>query len=263
MLKTNKAKQTLKDGGVCFGTMLRLLHSPHAIPLCASAGWDFIIIDTEHGDFDSETLAGMCVAAKYEELALLARVPDKLYHQLAKPLDLGLEGLVIPRVEESAEVQHILQSTKYHPMGARGASVSTTATLFRDHDAVSYMEWANRETLIVVQVESQRAVENVDKIVSVSGVDAVLIGPFDLSQSMGIPGQTSHPRMADAFRRVIEACKRHHVAPGIHLSSIESAAQWVKAGMRFVTYSYDAKFLLDSSQEAVKQLRDIARHPKN
>src|SRR3989442_8065876 len=155
MLKINKVKQTLKNGGVCFGTMLRILHSPHAVPLCASAGWDFIILDMEHADFNSETLAGMCVTAKYEQLALLARVPDKLYHQLAKPLDLGVEGLVIPRVESREEVRHIIDSTKYSPMGQRGASLSAPVTLFRQHDALEFLQWANRETLVVIQIESE------------------------------------------------------------------------------------------------------------
>ncbi len=257
MLKPNKVKQTLKSGGVCFGTMLRILHSPHAIPLCASAGWDFVILDTEHADYNSETLAAMCLTAKYEPLALLTRVPDKLYHQLAKPLDLGVEGLVIPRVESREEVRQIIDSTKYSPMGQRGASISAPLTLFRQHDVLEYLQWANRETLIVIQIESENAVEKVEELVSVDGVDAVLIGPFDLSQSMGIPGQTSHPRMVEALKRVIEGCNRHNVAPGIHLSAMDAATEWVKAGMRFLTFSYDIKFLMDAFRDSLGKLRAI------
>src|SRR5687768_16937002 len=103
--------------------MLRVLHTPQAIPLCASAGWDYIILDTEHNDYDTETLASMSLIAKYEEIALLARVPDKLYHQMAKSLDLGLEGLILPRVDTEEEAQHVIRSCKYHPLGIRGASV--------------------------------------------------------------------------------------------------------------------------------------------
>jgi 4-hydroxy-2-oxoheptanedioate aldolase len=259
MLKTNKVKQTLKNGGICFGTMLRILHSPHAVPLCAAAGWDFIILDTEHNDYNQETFSAFCLTAKYEEITLLARVPDKLYHQLAKPLDLGVEGLVIPRVESRDEVRQIIDAVKYAPVGNRGASISAPITLFRSADAVEYLGWANRETLIVIQIESENAVEKADELVSVEGVDAVLIGPFDLSQSMGIPGQTSHLRMVDACKRVIDACNRHQVAAGIHLSSFDAVSQWVKEGMRFITYSYDIKLLMDASRDALKQLRSIAR----
>lgn len=262
-LKTNKVKQTLKSGGVCFGTMLRALRSPHAIPLCASAGWDYVILDTEHQDYNSETLAGMCLAAKYEELVLLVRVPDTIYHELARPLDLGVEGLVCPRVESAEQAGRIIQSAKYHPLGSRGASVSATCTLYRECSPADYLEWANRETMVVVQIESQQALENIDAIVSTEGVDATMIGPFDLSQSMGIPGQTTHPRMIDAYRKVIEACNRHGVAPGIHLQTVDAVSQWVSEGMRFVTFRYDAQLLIDVSRQALSQLRGLPVAAKN
>lgn len=257
-LKTNKVKQVLSNGGVCYGTMLRILHSSHAVSLLAAAGWDFVIVDLEHQDFDFETLAGMCLTAKYEEPALLARVPDKLYHQLARPLDIGVEGLVCPRVDTPEQARHIIDSTKYYPLGSRGASVSSTATLFRDCDPVEYLEWANRETLIVIQIESEEAVNNIDALVSVPGIDAVLIGPFDLTQSMGIPGQTKHPQVVEAYHKVIEACNRHKVAPGVHLQTVEAVSQWVSAGMRLITFRYDVQLLMDISKTVLEQLRKQA-----
>lgn len=258
-LKTNKVKETLKKGGVCFGTMLRILHSPHAIALCASAGWDFVMVDTEHQDYDFETLSALCLAAKYEETALLVRVPDKLYHHLARPLDLGVEGLVCPRVDTPEQARHIVDSTKYAPLGNRGASLSATCTLFRDCDPLEYLQWANRETLIVIQIESEKAVANIDSLVCVEGIDAVLIGPFDLTQSMGIPGQTQHPRVVEAYRKVIEACNRHQVAPGVHLQTMDAVARWVGEGMRFVAFRYDIQLLIDISRQSLAQLRAIGK----
>jgi len=122
---------------------------------------------------------------------------------------------------------------------------------------MEYLEWANREALIVVQIESQIGVENADTILAFEGIDAVMIGPFDLSQSMGIPGEMDNPRLQDACRRVIEACQNNGVAPGIHLQSYEAVERWAGEGMRFITFQYDMSLLRDRSIEALETLRKI------
>jgi 4-hydroxy-2-oxoheptanedioate aldolase len=254
-LKSNHLKKTLKEGGVCFGTMLRILKSPQAVALCASQGWDYIIMDTEHNDFNTETLANCSLVAKYEKMTLLVRVPDKQYHLMAQTLDIGSEGLVLPQVKTKKETEMIIQSTKYAPMGNRGVSISEVVTRFRNQGHVEYMEWANDELLTVVQIESREGVDNIEDIVSTKGVDAIMIGPADLSQDMGIPGQLQHPELENAFRKIIKACKKTNVAPGIHLANMELANKWTREGMRFVTYSYDIKFFKESSRTALKSLR--------
>ncbi len=257
-LKQNHVKRVLNEGGTCFGTMLRMIKAPEVISLSAAAGWDYVVLDTEHRDCDSESLRSLALVAKYEKLGFLVRVPNKLYHQMAHTLDLGAEGLVLPRVDTEEEVRHIIKSTKYFPLGQRGASISDISTLFRDCSAEQFLDWSNKETLIVVQIETEEAVNRVDSIVSVEGVDAVMIGPFDLSQSLGIPGQTNDPRVEDAFQTVIESCNRHGVAPGVHLTDLENAKQWASRGMRFITFQYDSQYLLKAFRETVAQLKQLA-----
>jgi len=256
-LKKSNVKRILKEGGVCYGTMLRILKSPQAVALCASQDWDYIILDTEHNDYDLETLGNFSLAAKYEKMALFVRVPDKLYHQMAQMLDVGAEGLVLPQVKTQAEAEHIIRSTKYSPMGKRGVSISEIVTLFRNYGVVEYTQWANEENMTIIQIESEEGVNNVEKIVSTKGVDAVMIGPSDLTMDMGIPGQFHHPRVEEAFREIIVQCNKYDVAPGIHLSNMEDVEKWVREGMRFITYSYDIQFFKDSSKEALLKLRDI------
>jgi len=257
-LKISNVKKRLKEGQVCFGTMLRILKSPQAVALCASEGWDYIILDTEHNDYDYETLGNFSLMAKYESLGLFVRVPDKLYHQMAQMLDIGAEGLILPQVKTGEETQRIIQSVKYAPMGQRGVSVSTTVTLFRDYNLDEYTEWANRELMTIIQIESEEGINNAERIVSTEGVDAIMIGPADLSHDMGISGQLHHPRMEEALREVIAQCNKYGVAPGIHLSNMEDANKWVNEGMRFVTYSYDSKFIKDGYKESLQGLRSIA-----
>ncbi len=256
MLKSNRTKDRLNRGETCFGTMLRALNSLDAIPMAAAAGWDYVILDSEHRAFGLQRLSDLCLISKYEpSLTTLVRVPDKSYHHVARTLDLGAEGLVLPRVDTRDEVDRIIQAAKYHPLGSRGASISQVATRYRAVPARQYLDWANRETLIVIQIESEAGVENVDSLVSAEGVDAVMIGPFDLSQDMGIPGELEHPRLVDAYRRVIAGCRRHGVAPGVHLLTVPSARQWIQEGMRLLTFQYDALVFKQRSQEILETLR--------
>jgi 4-hydroxy-2-oxoheptanedioate aldolase len=258
MLKTNRVKEKLRNGGICYGTMLRLVKDPGIIPLCASAGWDFVIFDTEHYDCDTETLSALALTAKYEEMAFLVRVPDKFYHQMARVLDIGAEGLILPRVENREVAEQIIEATKYAPVGNRGASISGNSTLYRHYEAEEFMNWSNSETLIVIQIESAEGVRNLDSILSVQGIDAVLVGPFDLSTSLGIPGQVNHLLVDQACEKVIEACNQYGVAPGIHMSSLEGIEKWRSLGMRFLTYRYDAALLLESSKSALDRFHSTS-----
>jgi 4-hydroxy-2-oxoheptanedioate aldolase len=256
-LKTSEVKKRLKEGKVCFGTMLRILKSPQAVTMCASEGWDYIILDTEHNDYNPETLGSFSLIAKYERIGLFVRVPDRLYHLMAQILDIGAEGLVLPQVKTRQEAERIIQSVKYSPVGQRGVSISSTATLYRDYDVVAYTQWANDELMTIIQIESEEGLNNIGQILSVKEIDAVMIGPADLSQDMGIPGQLNHPRMESAFREIIKACNKYAVAPGVHLSNMEDVRKWIKEGMRFITYSYDTKFFKDASREAVNGLHSL------
>jgi len=180
------------------------------------------------------------------------------YGEMAQMLDIGAEGLILPQVKTGEETRHIIQSVKYAPMGQRGVSISTTATLFRDYKIDEYMEWANRQLMTVVQIESEEGINNAGKIISTEGVDAIMIGPADLSHDMGISGQLHHPRMEEAFREVITQCNKYGVAPGIHLNNMEDVNKWVNEGMRFITYGYDSKFIKDAYKESLLHLRHNA-----
>lgn len=254
VLKNSRVKKRLREKKICFGTMLRILKSPQAVSMCASEGWDYIILDTEHNDYNAESIGALSIVAKYEPIGLYVRVPDKLYHLMAQSLDIGVEGLVVPQVNSKQEAENIVRSTKYAPFGRRGVSISATTTQYRDYDVIEYTKWANEELMNVIQIESEGAVNKIDEILSVKGIDAVMIGPSDLTQDMGIPGQISDSRVESAFRKVIRACEKAGVAPGIHLSDMNLTKKWIGEGMLFVTYNYDTKFYKDASRQALELL---------
>jgi 2-keto-3-deoxy-L-rhamnonate aldolase RhmA len=254
-MKINGPRKRLKDGGTCIGTMVREVCSPQIIQLLAASGWDFVLVDTEHGPMDMQTLANFASVSQGEEITLIARVPDNLYHLMARPLDLGVEGVLCPRVDTREEAEQIVMSVKYAPLGDRGVSVSGIATGYRPASTRAYLDHANANSLIAIQIESTLSVENVDEILSVSGIDAVFIGPEDLSQSMGIPGEVSHARMLAAYQHVIDAANRHGVAPGMHFRDLGMMKEWMSKGMRFVAYKTDFRLLMEASQNALKTLR--------
>jgi 2-keto-3-deoxy-L-rhamnonate aldolase RhmA len=255
-MKINSTRKRLKNGETCIGTMIREIRSPQVMQLLAASGWDFAIADTEHGPLDMQTLADFASVAHREEITLIARVPDNLYHLMARPLDVGVEGLLCPRVDTREEAEQIVMSVKYAPLGDRGVSVSGIATGYRATGTKAYLDHANANTLIAIQIESALSLESVDEILSVAGIDAVFIGPEDLSQSMGIPGELSHARMLAAYQHVIDAANRHGVAPGMHFRDLGMMKEWMRKGMRFVAYKTDFRLLQEISQNALKVLRD-------
>jgi 4-hydroxy-2-oxoheptanedioate aldolase len=256
-LKPNNAKRSLNRGSVAFGTMVTSVRSPQIAEILAAAGFDFFVVDTEHNYFDMAQLADMMTVARASDIVPLIRVPDTLYHLMARPLDCGAMGLVCPRVETREQVETIIQCTKYQPEGQRGASLSSIHTACQKIGHLEYMQWANDETMVVIQIESRRAVENIDELVSVPGVDATWIGPFDLAQSMGLVGKWEAPELLESYDRVIAACNRHGVAPGIHLKDTASLGRWVSRGMRLATYSTDAGLLIEAGSRALGELRAL------
>jgi 2-keto-3-deoxy-L-rhamnonate aldolase RhmA len=255
MMKINRTRQRLQNGETCIGTLVREIRSPQVVQLLAAAGWDFIILDTEHGPLDMHSVADFASVAFREDMTLLVRIPDNLYHLMARVLDLGAEGLMCPRVDNRQEAIEIVQAIKYAPLGCRGVGMSGITTAYRPVDLAEHLNFANKNTLIIVQIESVTALEGLHEILSVPGIDVALVGPADLSQSMGIPGQYENPRMVEACEQVISACKVHGVAPGMHFMNLDLMRGWISCGMRFATYGTDFSLLQEASCRALAELR--------
>jgi 2-keto-3-deoxy-L-rhamnonate aldolase RhmA len=256
-LKENRVKKMLKAGQTCIGTMVSSYRSPQISQLLAVSGWNYFIMDTEHCFFDYEGLADILTVARTEEIVPLVRVTANTYPLLARALDIGAMGVICPHVETADDVKLIVNSCKYAPEGERGLSMSNIHLAHRRVTSREYVEWSNANTLVVVQPETQRALDNIDHILAVPGVDAVMIGPNDLSLSLGVVGDLKHPKMVAAYERVIASCQKHGVAPGIHLTEADQAKEWLGRGMRFFTFRNDVRFLMDGSTAACGQLRSF------
>lgn len=255
----NHTRKLLQDGRTAFGTMITTFRSPAIVPMMAAAGWDYLILDNEHNAFSSETIQTLALVASYEEVTLLVRIPSLEYHHIARTLDLGVDGIVVPHVETGEEADTLVRSSRYFPRGERGASLSSKSARFPGIDVNDYLKWANKEILIVVQIETARGVSNADAILSTEGIAAVMIGPFDLSQSLGCPGETDNPEVESACEEVTRACNRNGVSSGIHIHSIADAGKWISRGMKFITCKTDAGLINEASAGTVSALKGLGR----
>ncbi|HYF79368.1 MAG TPA: aldolase/citrate lyase family protein, partial [Symbiobacteriaceae bacterium] len=198
-------------------------------------------------------------AAKGTNLHTIIRTPGLSRLALQRPLDAGADGLLVPQVETVDEVRQIVAWMKYFPEGERGMALRRGHSNFAKVGAAEYIKHANEESLVVIQIESVKAVEDIDNMVSVPGVDAAFIGPADLSQSYGIPGKAEDPRIIDGLMKFIDACNRHGVAPGIHVYDMEKAKWWIDKGMRLIAYGNDISMIVDTGSKQTAELKGYVK----
>lgn len=209
MLQANKLKHALRNGNAVYG-LLNSVPSPLLVEMLGYAGYDFVILDMEHVNTNPETLENMIRAAECAGLTALVRVPGMDAATVLRALDSGAQGIVVPHLQSRAEAEAAVSASRYHPLGQRGISGGRT-TGFGRLDLPGYFELANAELLVAVMIEDRTGVENIDAIVSVPGIDLVLEGAIDLSQSYGVPGQVQHPDVQAAIMAVADACRKHDV----------------------------------------------------
>ena len=258
-MRTNSLRSQLGSGKSVIGTMIDEISSPFIVHILANAGYDYVFVDLEHGRFGQEEAANLIQTIRLTPMTCLVRVPDNQYHLIARVLDAGAEGIMVPRISTRQEVETVVQSVRYPPIGQRGLSVTRGHNNYERGEAQAFAQQANRENLVIVQIERREAVENIDSLLSVPGVDVALIGPVDLSISLGIPLDYSHADMEKAIQRVVDACLRHNVIAGMHTRNLQALSYWHQRGIRMLCSSSDLDMLLDSSTELARAMRELAR----
>lgn len=251
-MQSNSVRQALKAGKLQLGMNFGQLRSPEIPRLLAAAGFHWAFIDTEHGGFDLETVQDICRVAQLAGICPVVRVVDLQYGLVARALDSGAQGIIFPRMEDPGLLETALSWTKFPPVGVRGYGLQPSQTEYAGLPFNEVIEHANANTLTVLQIESRRAVEAREEILSVPGIDAVMIGPADLSISLGVPGDFQHPKMVEAMEAVRDTCERRGIAPGTHTRNIALARFWKERGMRFLGCGSDIAFLWEKAAETAK-----------
>jgi 2-dehydro-3-deoxyglucarate aldolase/4-hydroxy-2-oxoheptanedioate aldolase len=238
-MRANQVKRTLAANESSLGTMIFEFNTPGIGRIAARAGAEFVIYDMEHTGWSIESIRMLLATSRAAETVPLVRVPATQYHLLARPLDAGAMGLMVPMVESEDQARLIVRSAKYPPDGARGAAFALAHDDYEAGDIVAKMRSANDEQLLIAQIESVAGVEQCERIAAVPGIDVLWIGHFDLTASLGIPGQFGHPTYVHAVDRVLAACHRHGKAAGIMAADVETARAAMGQGFRIVAYGGD------------------------
>jgi 2-dehydro-3-deoxyglucarate aldolase/4-hydroxy-2-oxoheptanedioate aldolase len=257
-MRVNLTRERLLRGETVFGSALQCYRSPEISRTFAAAGFDYVFIDMEHGAYDLETVQDMIRAALDSGISPIVRIGELLYSLAARLLDAGAHGIILPRVEEPALLAEALSWLRYPPVGKRGYGINATMIGYEAHSFTEIIEHFNREILAVVQFESTKALARADELLSVKGLDVIMVGPADLSISLGVPGQFEHPKLVEAVDGLIAKCVQHGVIPGIQTRSLANSKFWAARGMRFVGCGAEHAMLLEKARDTVAELRTVA-----
>jgi 2-dehydro-3-deoxyglucarate aldolase/4-hydroxy-2-oxoheptanedioate aldolase len=236
--------------------MVSLFERSQIACIMKNAGFDFFIIDCEHGPFDYSHLAGILLLAKETGIPALVRVPEPRREVILKCMEMGARGLLLPNTETAEQAAALVTYSKYAPLGNRGVALIREHTGFKPpEDVVKYMKETNEETLLMIQIESPRGLENLGSILDVEGIDVAFVGPSDLSQSMGIMGQLDNPKFIGALEKLIAKAAEKGKYSGIHLMDTEKLKFWMDKGMKCNMYSSDVNLLMTAGKTGLKALR--------
>ncbi len=238
-LPPNPIQQALQSGKPVIGTMFVQERAPAMVQLLANFGLDYFFLDMEHGSYSMETAADLIQVARLSGITPLVRVNEPHYHLVSRLLDAGAQGIMTPRVETVDKVQRLLRATHYPPQGERGFSRLAAHLNYADVDVAEYVEYANANLVNLIQIETVKGVEAIEDLITIPGVNGVIVGMEDLALSLGLGGNTKAPLAVEMLERIVAACQAHRVPWGLHLPDVERLEQWIHRGMQLVTFSSD------------------------
>lgn len=247
----------LRRGETLLGTMVTL-PGPATAEILAAIGFDWLFVDAEHGPLGTAELAGILQAVG-DRVACLVRVPAAAEVPIKRALDLGAAGIIAPQVNTSAQAADVVRFSRYAPEGARGVGLARAHGYGVDVEA--YLSSANDRTAVVVQAEDVRAVENIEAIVAVAGIDAVLLGPYDLSASLGRMGRIDDPLVVEAIEHVTRVCKAAGMPLGYFGVSADGVRPYMERGFALVVAGVDTLYVANGARRLLEALRDFKPMP--
>jgi 4-hydroxy-2-oxoheptanedioate aldolase len=253
-LKENYLKRTLKEGENVFGPFLKLT-DPAVVEIMGFAGFDFVIIDAEHGPISMQSAQNMIRAAETANVTPIIRVANNDESLILRALDIGAQGIEIPQINCKSDALRAVKSVKYSPQGERGVCRYVRAANYSSMDKFKYFKSANEETMIIAHIEGVEGINNLDEILSVPGIDVIFIGPYDLSQSLGIPGQVNNSLVVKKMKEVVLKCKQNKIAVGTFADDVETAKSWISLGVQYMSFSVDVGILYEISKTIVNKLK--------
>jgi 2-keto-3-deoxy-L-rhamnonate aldolase RhmA len=254
-MKDNRVKQALRSGGVAMGVMCMEFATAGIGPLSAAAGAEFAVFDMEHTGWGLETIKMLAATSRGADLVPLVRVPATDYHFIAHALDVGAMGIVVPLVATADQARFAVECAMYPPRGRRGCAFGTAHDDYRGGDLAEKVRHTNDNVLMLAQIETAEGLANVEKIAAVDGIDVLWIGQYDLTTSLGIPGQFDHPLFIDATRRVLDACASRGKAAALGVLDPRDLAAAPARGFRMLVYVADLWIYQEALRNCFRTIR--------
>ena len=255
MTLLNEFKKKLEAGSPVFGPFMKT-GDPAFVEAAGYAGFDFAILDMEHGPVSYENLQNLIRGALLAGILPIVRTSDARDISIGRALDLGAMGVQVPQVRTAEEARSVVTAASFHPEGERGVCCFVRAAEYSSKPSEQYFKDAN-QALLIIQLEGKEAINNLDGILEVDGIDIIFIGPYDLSQSLGHPGKTDHPEVIGAMKGIVEKASSGKRVIGTFTDTPQSAGIWKNAGVQYLSYSVDVGIFTSACKKLVADLTNL------
>ena len=255
-MRENKLKRKLEAGEAVFGPFMNCSY-PAFIEIVGMAGFDFAIVDMEHGPLVVQTAEDLCRAGQNVGLDPIVRVRKNDAPQIQRALDIGSAGVQVPQIETKEDAEAVVRAAKYAPLGMRGISLFTRAGDYTVHGLAGITDSLNAEQIVIIHIEGRRGLENLEEVVSVPNIDVVFLGPYDLSQSYGIPGQVNDPRVVKGMEEAVGKIRDAGKAAGTFAGDIATARRWIDVGIQYISLGVDVGIFAQACSQLVEGAKGI------
>jgi len=258
-MRDNKVKQLLLEGKAVVGSAISL-PDPFVAEVIGKVGFDFLIIDTEHCPITISELQTVLIGLQPTESVIIVRSAWNDVVRIKQILDVGAEGIVVPWVNSAVEAQQAVAAAKYPPQGIRGCGPRRASRLSSSSD--EYFRKANDNILVLGQIETVQAVENLDEILTVEGLDGIMVGPADLACSMGYIHDMQNPAVDEMIDKILAKCKEHEVPFGMFTGTMEKARKWISRGGQIATAGSDVGFIAEGAAATLEEINELLSHQR-
>lgn len=259
----NGVKEKMIKNEKPLGTFLVMATQSH-VEAMGDVGLDYVIIDTEHGPYDTENMINLIRGAEHANMTPFVRVANADHKEIQRCLDQGAKGLIIPMLNSLEEFKRVISLAKYKPIGKRGfAGVRSNNYGYDEkikNGIEAFMEKCNDEVLVLPQCETIEGLEIIEEVVELEGIDGIFVGPFDLSISLGIPIQFDHPKFIEAIDRILRACEKAEKFAIIYAGNIKASKDAFSKGFDSVAYNIDASVFIDGYKREVDAIRSSSNN---
>jgi 2-dehydro-3-deoxyglucarate aldolase len=247
-------KQKLNNNELTIGSWI-MIGDVISTEVLASVGFEWLVIDIEHTSIDLGIVQNLIITIQANDIQALVRVSSNEEVIIKKVLDMGADGIIIPMVCSKEDAAQAVNYAKYPPFGKRGVGLYRASRYGAKFE--EYKKWVEEELVIIAQIEHKKAVESIDEILSVEGIDGIIVGPYDLSSSMGCPGDFEKDDVKNAITQVLDRCKSHNVPSGFHVvdTNPQKLQEKIKQGCTILAYGIDYIFMRDSAEDGMNKLK--------